>query len=173
MKMDFPPDELKPFSSIRLAFEAKIYECFGLFSDSTFLGYAFYYKYDENYLLDYFAIKAGERGRGFGSLFLSRLSELLSKAACVICEAEDPAAAETPETLEIRNRRIQFYLSNGFQETGITSRVFGAEYRLLVISASKSYRDAEIAEIYSSIYNRMLPENLYRTCFDITCPESL
>ncbi len=149
MQLDFPSNELKPLIAIEKALEEGIYECYGLYRDRIILGYAFFVKTEKNYLLDYFAISQAYRNRGYGSVFLNRLSKMLSEAECVICEVDDPDAENDPDKNILCFKRLQFYLCNGFRETGVTSTVFGAEFRILVTSGTTVHDDKEIARIYT------------------------
>lgn len=55
MKYDFPPMELKPLQRILDAYDKNLYECYALLKDSDssdeILGYAFFVKMDNHYLL--------------------------------------------------------------------------------------------------------------------------
>ena len=113
---DFPANEVKPFSVILEEYAKGRYRSFGAFRDGTLLGYAFFVKTEKNYLLDYFAISQAYRNRGYGSVFLNRLSKMLSEAECVICEVDDPDAENDPDKNILCFKRLQFYLCNGFRK---------------------------------------------------------
>ncbi len=167
MTEDFPLNELKPLVSIEKSLETGIYECYGFFNASSTLGYAFFVKNGRSYLLDYFAITEANRNKGYGSVFLNRLSAKLTDADCVICEVEDPDKSESDRIRIRRKRRLDFYLQNGFRQTSVTSRVFDVSFRILVLSKSKSFKNDEIAGEYSKIYERILPDFFFKTCFSV------
>ena len=60
---------------------------------------------------------------------------------------------------------MRFYSRNGFYDTGIASRTFGVDYRLLNIAAEKNLSASEIREIYTGMYRSMLPRHLYEAKF--------
>ena len=86
MRKDFPVNELMPFPAIQKMLDSHMYECYGLYCDDKFAGYAFFLRQEiagcSNYLLDYFAMILDCRDQGYGSLFLGQLKEMLSDADC-------------------------------------------------------------------------------------------
>lgn len=168
MEKDFPVNELKPLIAIRKALEEGIYECYGLFSGRSLLGYAFFVRSGKSYLLDYFAVTQVYRNKGYGSVFLNRLAGHLSDAECVICEVDDPDRTESPGEKELREHRKDFYLRNGFQMTPVRSVVFGAEFQILTSSKKRVYSAEELMDVYSKLYRSVLPQYFYETCFSVS-----
>lgn len=168
LKHDFPRNELKPFSMIRKAYARHEYACYGLFVDHTISGYAYLVQQlhggKVSYLLDYFAITPGDRGQGYGGIFLQLLTERLSGADWLLCEAESPDAAQNAAERSLRQRRIAFYLRGGLVETGVTARVFGVEYVILELPRTILHTPEAVRQAYSSFYRNMLPAILYRCC---------
>lgn len=167
MKKDFARNELKPLAGMRRSWENDAYDCYGLFDGDEILGYAFFVRQGENYLFDYLAIAEGHRGEGLGSIFLQQLANCLKGANCVIGEVEDPDKAKNEETRILRERRLQFYLRNGYRKTELTSRVFGVDYRLLEVSTGRSHSAEEIQRIYTDLYRYILPAVFFKTQFEI------
>ena len=167
MQQDFPANEIKPLISIEKALENGIYECYSLYSGRINLGYAFFVRVGSCCLLDYFAVTQSYRNKGYGSVFLNRLSRFLTDMECVICEVDDPQKKEDSESKKLCERRRQFYLRNGFRETNVTSTVFGADFQILVTDVNKTYSDNEIAECYAMLYQKILPEFFFKTCFTV------
>lgn len=162
----FPPDEIRPFSSIRSLSQRGLYDCRGLFEDETLAGYAFFTRAEGGtaLLLDYLAVLPGRRGQGLGSRFLSMLWESLRKKNdfCLI-EAENPEKAETAAELAERERRVRFYTQNGCAVTDSECRLFGVEYAILVcpLRCSAPSED-EVFSSLTAIYRSMFPKTLYR-----------
>ncbi len=164
MKNDFPKDELKPLARIYYSLDNGQYICYGIFDDETLLGYAYFALLNEEkkyFLLDYFAIVDGVRGRGIGSEFLEMLYGQLSDAEMVICEAETPDGT-TGEELETRNRRIDFYLRNRYIDTGVKATAFGVDFVLLELDTEKKHDRVKVREYYLKLYRSFLPEKLFR-----------
>ena len=165
MKKDFPPSELKPFASIKKDFVNQEYVCFGIFREDTLCGYAFFAtKNIENgrrqYLLDYFAVAEKERNQGIGSQFLQMLANAVTDCDLLICEAENPQDAEDEAEKLLRQRRVGFYLRNGFSDTGITTRLFGVEYVILALKNTPQHSQEEIKTFYHAVYSRIIPKLL-------------
>lgn len=167
MKKDFPPDELKPLDAIRRLWTKQAYECFGLFNGNRILGYAFFLRSGGNFLFDYFAIAEERRDEGLGSLFIRQLSDFAKEADCIIVEVEDAAKARDEEAGRQRERRLQFYLRNGFRETQLTATVFGVDFTILEFPAGGEHTDEEVCRIYTELYRSSLPGQLFRTQFEV------
>lgn len=164
MKHDFPSDELKPLSMIKKSLDKDEYFCYGIFSGDKLYGYACFVSIivdEKQYcLLDYFATLSDLRGQGIGSEFLHLLRDELKNAEMVICESEDPTGTSGDE-LDIRQRRIAFYLRNHFIDTGVTAEIFGVKYVLLELDTGRKHSENETREHYAGLYRSFLPEKLY------------
>ena len=168
LKSDFTEDELKPLSSMKESWKEGNYDCYGLFDREEILGYAFFVSNGDNCLLDYFAIKEDRRNEGLGSIFLKQLAACMEKEKCVIVEVEDPNQANSFDDKTLRNRRLQFYLRNGFMETTLKSSVFGVSYRLLEVSNSVPHSARNIRAAYIELYRSILPEEYFQTQFSVS-----
>lgn len=167
MKKDFARNERKPLSSIRRAWEAKTYDCYGLFDGEEIVGYAFFVRQGENYLFDYLAIAEDRRDEGLGSLFLQQLAVVLKDAACVVGEVEDPDKATDENTRLQRERRMRFYLRNGYWKTDLTACVFGVDYRIMEVPTGAPHSTEEIRTVYTALYRNILPALFFRTQFRV------
>lgn len=180
MTADFPANELKPFSAIENLLGRGKYLAYGLFDDEVIRAYAFFAagKKSHSLLLDYFAVKASGRSRGFGSKFLRLLkNEIITGypgISSVIAEVERVRFASDELERSIRERRIAFYKRNGFKGTRIKSLLFGVDYSILYwplladscnasdIADVMDYCDANILQQLELIYKDMLPANIVR-----------
>ena len=167
LKKDFLPNELKPLSSMRRAWNRGAYDAYVLLGDSEILGYAFFVRFGQSRLLDYLAIAENHRGNGLGSVFWRQLSAILPAEECILCEVEDPDKAPDELTRIERERRLRFYLRCGFRQTALSSRVFGADYRLLEASSGTAHPDEQLRRIYTDLYHRTLPAFFFRTQFRV------
>jgi GNAT superfamily N-acetyltransferase len=180
MTVDFPANELKPLSAIEHLLKKGRYLAYGLFDDDSIRAYAFFAAAGKSrsLLLDYFAVKASGRSRGFGSKFLRMLKNEIVTAYpgvnSVIAEVERVRFA--PDELEriTRERRIAFYKRNGFKGTRIKSLLFGVDYSILYWpllqdscatatgTDTADYCDAGILQQLELIYLEMLPIKIVR-----------
>ncbi len=165
MQRDFDPNELKPWSLIEKLWNRNEYAFYALTESEAILGYALFARKENNYLLDYLAIEENHRDRGLGSLFLKMLAEQLQDTACIVVEVEDPGKAGSPEDRALRERRLKFYLRNGYRKTGVVARVYGVDYLILEVPADAEHTAEEIFEIYTDLYRSMHPAWFFQTQF--------
>ena len=168
LKKDFPPNELRPLDSLRISWTENAYDCYGLFDGDKIAGYAFFVRRGNDYLFDYFAIAEERRDEGLGSVFLRQLSECMREADCIVGEVENPDTAETEELRRQRERRLRFYLRNGFLETELTSVVFGVNYRILEVPTGTEHSTEKLRSVYTGLYRSILPEPFFKTQFRVS-----
>lgn len=159
---DFPPEERKPLHIILRAIHRKQYECYGWMNGKKLLGYAFFVTTGNHRLLDYFAVVPALRGQGVGSAFCRAIADSFSDAQSILAEVENPDSAETEEEAKMQNRRLQFYLRNGFADTGIHAETFGVDYRILEVPRTLPHTPAEIRRIYHAHYRASLPDAVFQ-----------
>ncbi len=167
MTRNFPDAERKPLNMIFRSYDKGIYECYGYFdtekSTDIPLAYAFVMKIRDGgnlYLLDYYAVAMPEmRDKGIGSSFLNELFGTLDDPELLICEAEYPENAGDT----VKQRRVDFYLRNGFSDPGVRSRLFGVEYKVLIACEKNPRTPDEVRRAYSVIYRSFLPFPLFCT----------
>ncbi|NLW12327.1 MAG: GNAT family N-acetyltransferase [Clostridiaceae bacterium] len=171
MVQDFPDNELKPLWAVEGLCERGLYHAYGLFDDDRLRGYALFStagrnrKHQNSLLLDYFAVIAGGRSRGYGSKFLKllrpRLIEDFPNCQGMIAEVESVRAAVDPDEKHIRERRIAFYRRNGFRRTRIRSNLFGVAFTIMFQPFGQETAvqtdDAFVLTEMEKIYAAMLP----------------
>ena len=164
MVNDFPRDELRPLKMITKPYERGIYTCYGLKDDEgdDLLGYAFFVKSGNHFLFDYLAISDDKRDTGLGTIFLGLLREELSSCDSVIGEVEDPDCDDDVVSKENKNRRLSFYLRNGYIDTGVRVKLFGVDYIVLEMDLGKNNDKDTITNLYLSHYRKMLPYLLFK-----------
>ena len=166
---DFPANELKPFSLIESLINIGCYECCGFYdkTDNSLCAYAFMMADKETnmLLLDYFAVCEEVRDQGFGSVALELLKADYTGWDGMLFEVEDDDSAETEAERQLRRRRISFYERNGVVMTGQRSRAFGVDFRLMVLNLGKQSNENSIGYLISSMYRKMLPENVFKEQF--------
>ncbi len=162
MKTDFPEAELKPLETIQAMTEAGYYEPYGLYEDGVLRGYAFFVTDGDYCLMDYYAVLPENRGSGFGSRFMKRIRRQFRDKKGIFFEVERPAEAPDLEKMQVRQRRVDFYLKNGLRSTEIRSRVFGVGFQILYLPCREDAPDAQLKPALNGLYHRMFPMEVYR-----------
>jgi len=163
MKVDFPPNELKPLAMIYKAMDEGVYFCYGLMEKENILGYAYLMKLrdSEDYLIDYIATDCNRRNQGLGAVILKELQELLKNADSVIGEVENPEMADREEDRVLQQRRYGFYMRNGLMDTGVLATCFGVPFIILEQKCRKTHTKEEIISLYKAHYKALLPKEMY------------
>lgn len=165
LQKDFHQSEIKSYSLMEKLAAEKKYPCYGLFEQRELKGYAFFVM-EENgrtLLLDYFAVVCEYRNEGLGGGFLRELQEhVIKEDLTLLAEVENPSYAMDEQSRDLMNRRIQFYLRNGFQLSKVWSRVFTDEYQIIyynekLSNGEKSYPQEniivkELKQLYQMIF---------------------
>ena len=84
----------------------------------------------------YFAVPEEKRGRGIGQHILSALLARY-EGRSVVLDMEDPAQPGAPNAAQ-RRRRRDFYLRNGFRETGI-GKTFGPVAMTMMLKGEDTF----------------------------------
>ena len=143
MVKDFPPDELKPLSSMMDMLSRGIYDCYGLYEEEKLLAYAYLTVLDDFILVDYLAVVPELRGSGIGSKLLCELKNIIRDFAT------------DPQDKTTKIRRIDFYKRSGFVLSGVLSRLFDVEYVIL------TYPECNNSALgYEKLYLQMLGQEV-------------
>ena len=183
MKVDFPPDEIKPFSVIEKMWKKNSYFVYAFYENEVedsaeqdkddgrvICAYAFLLADNKNrvLLLDYFAVCAQKRGTGYGSCALALLREACADWNALIVEVENDEMEDIDDkTRTTRKRRISFYTEAGCHMTDVKSRLWGVNYRIMVLPLSDRYAGEHIGEKLVSLYRGMYDEKKLKENFEI------
>lgn len=173
MRTDFPPEEIKPFAVIEEAWKQNSYHAYGFYEGTALCAYAFLVADEAKrvLLLDYFAVMKIRRGQGVGSEALALLRQTCAEWNSIVIEVEDDELADIDEeTRFMRKRRISFYTEAGVQMSGTRSRVWGVDYRIMVLPLTDLYAKGCMAEKLHAVYRRLYSEDILQRHFEITAP---
>lgn len=123
----FPPEEyLAPIELVRMA--AGGYLNFSALLDKdTFVGFMVTMQYEKMVYLFFLAITPSCRSKGYGSRAIETLkAQYPGKTQVVDFEAPDDSADNATQ----REKRRQFYLKNGYRETGLFVTYYGVTYEV-------------------------------------------
>lgn len=162
MVNDFPAAELKPLLVIESLVRQHIYKCFCLYSQGRLAAYAFLYfnELATCFLLDYYAVISTNRGRGYGSQFLTLLKEKFAAVDGFLVEVEKVESAQREEVRKQRERRLQFYLNNGMKRSKVVTNLWGVDFDILYQPLGKSLDDYYVYTTIKAIYTSMYAEHL-------------
>ncbi len=143
----FPECERKPFELIKGKLGTDAVDILAFMQEERVIGLAFTMKYRDLVLLDYFAMDAGQRGKGCGSAAIKLLQERFLNQKFYL---EIESLKEQAENTEQRKRRKAFFLKNGMHETGMYASVSGTKYEILAYDIPPTYE--EYAAVYDYVY---------------------
>ncbi len=162
--LDFPPEELKPLSVLTSLMQRGLYLCYGLFDEGEMVAYAFFMRVEgyRDILIDYLAVSAKSRGKGYGSRFLTLMKEELMEFDSIIFEVESGKSANTSEEVEICQKRLEFYKKNGLQDTSLRVSLFGIDMKLLYLPLRNAPSDQGIKDVLDFIYDEFFGVELHK-----------
>ena len=129
-------------------------EVVGIYEDSKPAGFLVVREYGEIVYLAYLATRQDLRGQGIGGRALGKLVAMHSdKQVVVEYEAPDDGSDEN----DLNQRRKQFYLRNGFFETGWYTYYDETEFE---IGCSKKDYDAEAFEGFVAYLSSIISDHI-------------
>ena len=160
---DFHKSEVKPLKLIESLIDKGHYKCYGFYEYEQLLGYAYFVKTEENIFMDYLAVIPKYRCKGIGSKFISIIKEEFSeKFATLLAEVENPKYSLDEVDRFNRERRILFYLKNGFKTSDIETCVLEDQYSIIKLELCKELENEEIKEEVRDIYKTMFGEEFFK-----------
>ncbi|MBR5381949.1 MAG: GNAT family N-acetyltransferase [Oscillospiraceae bacterium] len=139
----FPKEERAPFSMLTRKLSLPAVELWAMYDGDTFVGFAYVATREKLAYLYYFAVKAAERGKGYGRAAITELMDLYKEGRFFLAlERRD----ETADNHDERVQRHAFYESCGlkdlpclireayilFDAMGVGGDVSPEEYRALI-----------------------------------------
>ncbi len=159
----FPDDEIKPCENIQRMMEEGLYQVIAGYEANDPVVAAFITTApDANaYLLDYLAVKADCRSKGYGGAMLKRLTDM-TEGKPILIETEAIEVAKSDEERLQRTSRNAFYERNGAVASELTTLIFGVTYTNWELSANECKLSLpELINEITAIYRYMVPAKLY------------
>ena len=160
----FPPQELKPLSSMQRMTQDGVYRNLALFEGSEPVAFVSLWLDGDHILIDYLCVPRARRGGGLGAELLSRLREAYSPETVFIVETEAPTGDQEKDALI--NRRLAFYERCGAAPLSYETAIFGVHYKTVVWSPLPP-DEAEIQRRHAALYRRRLGRALYSAAIHI------
>ncbi len=126
----FPTEERINFTDLLRLVEQMPLSISLYYQDDIFIGFTIFFERDDFNWFWYFAVEEELRGNGYGQEILSEMLRH-HKSAPMIIDVESPFQ-EDCNNITQRKRRYDFYLRNGFKDTGVGRTFEGITYRILM-----------------------------------------
>lgn len=169
----FPENELKPCESIyQEMLQDKFLAC-GLFAGGELVAYMFTACMPgrEQLFGQYVVVKEEYRSMGVGAVLLDKVCEHYGGYRCVMADVEDPDFALDADDKAQRERRMRFYMRNGFRHTRVKGHVYGVDYEVIVRGISAQVDDEEVFEAANAIYESMAYPGTFPEMFQVRLDE--
>lgn len=169
----FPESELKPCNSIyREMLEGKFLAC-GLYAGGELVAYMFTACMPGRRQLfgQYVVVKEEYRSMGVGGVLLDKVCAHYGEYRCIMADVEDPEFPLDDDDLRQRERRMRFYMRNGFRRTRVKGHVYGVDYEVIVRNISAEVDDAEVFEAANAIYESMADPGAFPEMFQVRLDE--
>ena len=124
----FPPEEyLAPAEILEMSPKTNL-DFWSLYDNDRFVGFCVIARHLTMVYLFFLAITPENRSKGYGSSILSLLSETYESCQFTV---DFEMVDENASNYDQRIRRKEFYMKNGFKETGLFLTYFGVSYEVL------------------------------------------
>lgn len=154
----FPTNEKFPFYILRICSSELNIHLDGIQVDDMLIGMQFIVEYDDVTYLMYFAIDEKYRNLGYGSKTLKNL--IIRNENVLLC-IEKPCGIH-----DIKSKRKDFYLRNGFHETGVFIIDAGVEYEILTSVKGYVPTISILEKRYNALSNNPIIQYIIRHTFD-------
>ena len=126
-KESFPPEEyLAPIELVRMS-KANNFDFLLLTDDEQFVGFMVVQTHRNLAYLFFLAIDSSCRSKGYGSYAIEALKEAYPEKKQVV---DFEMLDEKADNYEQRKKRRNFYLRNGYKETGLFLSYLGVDYEV-------------------------------------------
>ena len=162
-KKDFPAAQRVPYSFLKRYREDNTIKVLVLENKDQWLGYCMVVEEKEYVLVYYIAILEKYRNLGYGSKFLDLLKKVYQKEKAIFLEVERQGYGKNEEENELRRRRTQFYMRNGFKETNVVARIWSTDYEIFAYcfqEIEKPDLAKQVWEAEEAIYQRFFSKSV-------------
>lgn len=129
-KEAFPPEEyLAPDKLVEMS-EAENFDFLALTDEGDFVGFMVVQTHKNLAYLFFLAIDSSRRSKGYGSYAIEALKEAYPEKKQVV---DFEMLDEKADNYEQRKKRRNFYLRNGYKETGLFLSYLGVDYEVFCI----------------------------------------
>lgn len=142
----FPPEEYLPPEKLVNMAEKDEFDFLALIDEGKFVGFMVVQTYGNLSYLFFLAINSAYRSKGYGSRAIETLKEAYpNKQQVVDFEMLD----DTANNNEQRIKRKEFYIRNGYKETGMFLSYLGVDYEVMCMD--DKFNEEEFKELMKTI----------------------
>lgn len=158
----FPKEERYPFYIIKKCAKNPNVEFYGIYDKEKFVGLSYLLRYEDTIFLFYLAVNKNFRGNGYGAKILSDLLQMYSDKKVILC-------VERPDKniQDLKNRRKDFYLRNGFYTTNKFTEDIGVEYEVLCSDKKYVINEKVLKNLFTQMTNKLLLKKLINKIYHI------
>ena len=153
----FPEEEQIPYENLLQLVDRMNLDFTAYYKGADFVGFTIVYPRDTFNWFWYFAVREDLRGNGCGQQILWMLIEKYMRCSNIL-DMESPE--QECENREQRRRRSDFYLRNGFRNTGVGKSFDGVDYVILQ-NGDRVFRLQDYEDVLDELraaWNRMPDE---------------
>ncbi|MFD1176458.1 GNAT family N-acetyltransferase [Paenibacillus puldeungensis] len=152
-RTSFPKSEQIPLWFLRMKFKQDFVDFFVFYDDNQFVGFTYLITHQQLTFILYLAIDPSLRSQGYGQKVLAGIKEKYPGNRIVLnIEAVD----ESSDNYQQRLKRREFYVRNGYINTGLQLIERGALYEVLVDQG-----EVDLEE-YRYLFKKFVGAFLYR-----------
>lgn len=158
----FPKEERYPFCIIKKCANNPNVEFYGIYDKEKFVGLSYLLRYEDTIFLFYLAVNKSFRGNGYGAKILSDLLQMYSDKKVILC-VERP----NKNIQDLKHRRKDFYLRNGFYTTNKFTEDIGVEYEVLCSDKEYVINEKVLKNLFTQMTNKLLLKKLINKIYHI------
>ena len=144
----FPKDERYPFWIIKSSIKNENIIFNIIYEETNVIGFLYSIFYDNNLFLWYLAIDKKYRNKGYGKKVISDLKNS-NKYKNIILAVEKTDESMNKE--DIRVKRKEFYIKNGFYETNTFTEDRNVEYEMLCTNKNFNITEKLLKNVYKQM----------------------
>ena len=147
----FPKQEQVPFPFLVSKTKNPNMQFLAYYHDTTFVGLTYTVTHEDITYLWYLATDSNLRSQGYGSQIMQHLAAIFPQQRIVLnLDVEDPTAKDS----EIRKKRKQFYINNGYQTMPYKCNFNGNKLDIMTINGTLA--PEEFAPIFKKFFGPIL-----------------
>lgn len=156
----FPKSERFPFWILKICSKENNIKFMEVINGNELVGIEYLLTYENNAYLMYFAIDENKQNKGYGSEIVKDLANEYNTVILSIEKIDNI-------NREIKQKRKNFYLRNGFQETNVFYEDAGVEYEILTTNKNFSTTKESLEKFYVQMTSSKILKYIIGKIFNV------